>query len=219
MKLSGRKKIIAGIVIASIIVTIGITVFAADNGVFRSKGRGLLGRASGFQEAVDSLIEDGQITEEIANEMEHFLNMPLLEKMEYSNIISNKQKEAIRQRQRDLAGEKLENALSRFVQEGVLTENDVDNIVSYLDTHRQERFKEMQKIREETKDMTFEERKEYMQQLREEKQNLLDKMIEDGIITQEQADEIKELIHCKGRPFHKRRPGGGMGGRSSCSFN
>ncbi|WP_432666401.1 hypothetical protein R9X47_08630 [Wukongibacter baidiensis] len=94
--------------------------------------------------------------------------------------------------------ERMQAMLDDLIEKGTITEDDASEILDFVNEKTEERKAEFEKI----KDMTEEERKAYFEENRPEKRNLTENLVEEGIITQEQADEIKELF-----PKHRKQSG------------
>ncbi len=88
----------------------------------------------------------------------------------------------------------------KLVTDGVLTQEQADQIAAYQTSKAEERKTEFEKI----KDMTAEERKAYLEANKPlEKPELFANLVSAGIITQEKADEIAKLLPAKpARPLH-----------------
>ena len=88
--------------------------------------------------------------------------------------------------------ERIKNDLQGLVDDGTLSEDDVDTLIEYMHENKDERKEEMEKVKE----MTPEERKAYFEEKREsgEKIGIFEEMVEDEVLTQEQADAVKELL-------------------------
>lgn len=96
----------------------------------------------------------------------------------------------------DSKREKFTKDLESLVENGVITNEELLKIKDYFQIEREEK----KKLFEQMKDMTEEQRREHMQNYRKNKTNVIDKMVQDKVITQEQAENIKKII-----PKHRRR--------------
>lgn len=96
----------------------------------------------------------------------------------------------------DSKREKFTKDLESLVENGVITNEELLKIKDYFQIEREEK----KKLFEQMKDMTEEQRREHMQNYRNNKINVIDKMVQDKIITKEQAENIKKII-----PKHRRR--------------
>ena len=90
--------------------------------------------------------------------------------------------------------EKFSNAINSLVERKVITKDKAEEIKIYLKKHKEERKEFHDKI----KSMTEKERKEYFKNNKKERKDIIEKMIEDGVITEEQGTELrKALKECK----------------------
>lgn len=80
----------------------------------------------------------------------------------------------------------LQSRLSDLVTNGVINQSQADAVKSALQAQQQQRQAEMDKLR----DMTPAERQTYMQDNRAQKQQPLQELVQNGTLTQEQADQI-----------------------------
>ena len=96
--------------------------------------------------------------------------------------------------------EKFDENLEGLVERGVITTEELTKIRDYFKIEREEK----RKVFDEIKDMDEAQRKEYMQNYRKNKINVVDKMVQDKVITKEQAESIKEIMP---KHKHKRKEG------------
>ena len=88
----------------------------------------------------------------------------------------------------------IDKVLKELVDKNVITEKQSKEVKSYLEEAHNGIKEEIKKI----KNMTKEERKEHFKKYKEEKNSVFDKMINDGVISEEQAKEIKNAMRkCK----------------------
>lgn len=80
--------------------------------------------------------------------------------------------------------------VERWVKEGIISQEQADRWKAFNDKHEKEKKKEKKKV----KNMTESERKAYFEKRRSEKKGHFDELVNEGIITEEQADQIKEKI-------------------------
>ena len=110
-----------------------------------------------------------------------------------NKIISQEQADAIRTAIREAAIAKqqqdMQDSLKAIVEKGAITQKQADQVISQFDETR----KSHEALFEKTKDMTPEERREYINDNKE-MLNPLDQLVTDGVITQEQADAIREVL-------------------------
>ena len=103
----------------------------------------------------------------------------------------------------------------KLVTDGVITQEQADQINAYLDEKAQERKAEFEKF----KNMTTEERKAYFEANKpQERPRLLDTLVTEGLLTQEKADEIARLLPAKkDRPAQSGQRGPMIRGSKKCS--
>lgn len=90
--------------------------------------------------------------------------------------------------------EKFNNALNSLVERKVITKEKSEEIKVYLKKTIAERKNEYSKI----KGMSEEQKKEYFKNNKKERKSIIEKMIEDGVITEHQGAELrKALKECK----------------------
>lgn len=94
--------------------------------------------------------------------------------------------DALRQQQQESRETALQDRLAEFVTKGVISQSQADAVKAALQSQQQERQAEMDKVR----DMTPAERQNYMQQNRPQKQQPLQELVQNGTLTQEQANQI-----------------------------
>lgn len=80
--------------------------------------------------------------------------------------------------------------VDKWVEEGIISKEQADQWKEFNKKHAAERKKEMEKV----KKMSEEERKAYFEKMRAAKKDYFSKLVEEGIITKEQAEQIKERI-------------------------
>lgn len=86
--------------------------------------------------------------------------------------------------------ERMQSNLSELVSQGILTQAKADKIVEYFTKIAEERKAEFEKI----KAMTAEEREAYLTKMKGERKDPFTQLIEDKIITQEEADAIAKAM-------------------------
>ncbi len=91
-------------------------------------------------------------------------------------------------------GGKFSKALNTLIENKVITKDKAEEIKTYLEKNKEER----KEIHDKIKNMTEEERKEYFKNSKKERKGIIEKMVQDGIITKEQGTELrKALKECK----------------------
>jgi len=96
---------------------------------------------------------------------------------------------------------------AQLVSKGILTQEQADQIKTYCQTQAEQRKAEMEADREKVKAMTEAERQAYFEQKRGQRPDLLAELVSQGIISQEQADQMKAAMPQpgKGEGFGKER--------------
>lgn len=175
-----------------------------------------------LEEAVQKLVKEGSLTREKADKIleykqkrkDEFKKLPieqrkqmkkqgkrgsLLKELVQEGIITQEEANAIREKLLEMKEARFADGMQSLVDKGVLTPNDINNIRSYLLKVREERKATVEKLRS----MTPEERKAYFKEHKNERKDILIKMVEDKVITKEQAEEIRKAIPELGKPKHK----------------
>lgn len=94
-------------------------------------------------------------------------------------------------RDRGLFGPDAESSLVALVSEDIISQTTADKISASIEAEKSEKQAAMEKV----KNMTDDERKAYFEDKRsgtEKPAGMLEQLVEDGILTQDQADKIKE---------------------------
>jgi len=95
--------------------------------------------------------------------------------------------------------------LAQLVSKGVLTQEQADQIKNYCQNQAEQRKAEMEADREKVQAMTEAERQAYFEQKRGQRPDLLAELVTAGIISQEQADQLKAAMPQPGEGFGKGR--------------
>ena len=196
----------------------GISTFAENEGI-ASPDQGkdnkvyIVGNKQYLEEAVIKLVQEGRLTREKAARILEYKEkktdelykltkeqkkqikkqgkkVSLLSELKKEGIITEAEAQMIRAKLREMKDERLGNGLQSLVDKGVLTAKDIDNIRSYMLKVREERKANMEKL----KSMTPQERKEFFKESKKDRKDVIDKMVEDKVITKEQAKEIRKAI-------------------------
>lgn len=193
--------------IVCIIFFAGIAAFADNNTPSVVKGKHYL------EEAVEKMVQEGSLTREKADKIleykqkrkDELKKLPieqraqmkkqggrgsLLKALVQEGIITEEEAKTIREKLREMKEARVADGLQGLIDKGVLTKDDINNIRSYLLKVREERKASIEKL----KSMTPEERKAYFKEHRNERKDIITKMVEDKVITKEQAEEIRKAI-------------------------
>ncbi len=86
--------------------------------------------------------------------------------------------------------QQLQANLNELVSKGTITEEQATNILTFLETNHQE----MQLMLERIKDMSPEQRTQYLKENFSNRKELVSQMVDKGILSQQQADAVKEVV-------------------------
>ena len=124
----------------------------------------------------------------------------LLGDMVSNGIITEDEAQLIKEKLREMKEKRMNDGMQSLLDKGVLTQKDIENIRSYMLKVREEREAQIEKL----KTMTEEERKEYFAKAKKDRKDILTRMVEDKVITKEQAEEIRKAIPELGKSKHRR---------------
>lgn len=171
-----------------------------------------------LEEAVIKLMEEGKLTEQKVEKILEYKKRRLeeLKKSEIDNkqrkrgsllrdmikegIITEQEAQLIKTKLKEMKEARLQGGLQELVDRGVLTGKDIDNIRSYMLKIRKEREQQLEKLRS----MTPAERKEFYENSKRDRKDIITRMVEDKVITEEQAKEIKKAIPELDKPGSKK---------------
>jgi len=144
-----------------------------------------------------------EIREYVQNNKEKTQNP--IDQLVSEGVITQEQADAFQTALKDAAQEQnqqvISDRLKTLVEQGTITQEQADKVLGQLESSQNDR----QTLFEEMKDMTPEERRQYMEDNMEKPQNPIIQLVEDGAITQEQADAIGEVLPFKKGPRGGRR--------------
>lgn len=164
-----------------------------------------------FESLLDELVDDGTLTstqidsiKTLAEEnkgkrinlFNELINQGTLTEEEVDAINEKLHKKRESQNQ-----ERFQSILDKLVEEEIITEDCATEILDFISEKAEERKIEIEKI----KDMTKEERKAYFEENKPEKSNLAESLVNEEIITQEQADELIKLLPKYGKSYNRRK--------------
>ncbi|HQE66384.1 MAG TPA: hypothetical protein PLE05_06030 [Bacillota bacterium] len=205
VKLSIRA--LCSVLSVCIIFFTGIAAFADNDTPSAVKSKHYL------EEAVEKMVQEGSLTREKADKILEYKQKrkdelkkltieeraqmkkqggrgSLLKALVQEGIITEEEAKAIREKLLEMKEARVYDGLQGLIDKGVLTKDDINNIRSYLLKVREERKASIEKI----KSMTPDERKAYFKEHKNERKDILTKMVEDKVITKEQAEEIRKAI-------------------------
>ncbi len=149
---------------------------------------------------------DGEINLNGPNPVVKF-NDPLKDLVDKETITQD-QAQAIRDKMRDIAGQRMQQqwqtCLDTLVSKGTFTQDQAGKVLDFLAANKQEMRnaqeqarEDMQNMREQTRDMSPQEKKQYFKQNMQNLAGVKDpvsQMVEQGIITQQQADAVRGAL-------------------------
>lgn len=220
MRHSLAKKIICSVLAFSMVIASGTFVFAdLENGVNKSiRSATLVMRTSnppahgqkheGFKTVINKLVEEKKLSREKADQIikrveekikekeqaskvekqdkRKFQKHQLIEELKNEGIINDTEAEAIRSKFREIKEQILTDKLNGMVQNGTITQIQSDKVKMYFENATKERIKKLKNMTEEQKKTYFKEHKRG--------QDVMEKLVEDGIITKEQTGELRKVL-------------------------
>ncbi|MPN21261.1 hypothetical protein SDC9_168640 [bioreactor metagenome] len=145
-------------------------------------------------------MEERTITREKADKIMQYIEqrkarikskrMGLLEELKKEGIITDAEADKIREKRSQIHEEKISKDLDGLVEKGIIKSRDVEKIKDYLKIEREGR----RKMFEQLKGMTEEQKKEFFQNYKKSRKDVVQKMVDDKIITKEQAEEIRKIM-------------------------
>lgn len=166
-----------------------------------------------LEDAINKLVEEGKLNKDKVDKIieykekraKEFKNLTkeqqqqikkeckrksLLKDMEEAGILTEAEAEAIREKLREMRKTRITVALNALVEQGILSKDDVRRIENYLIKAGDYRKSEYEKL----KGMTESQRKEYFKNRKRDTRDIIEKMLEDKIITEKQAEEIRKAL-------------------------
>jgi uncharacterized protein YutE (UPF0331/DUF86 family) len=202
----GNKKVVSGLITSAIIISLGISVFAASSLNEESGQRGFLSghkmMGKKGQSLTGALFNNGILTEEETDKINEYLEGNQegvnFDDLVEDGIFTQERADEIKA-QMLRGGIRGKNNEDRFniaglVENGIITESEADSISEYLDTFRDEMMTQRQAQGEKIEGMTQEERQEYFKNREKTKIDIFNDLVEEGVISQERADEIEDQI-------------------------
>ncbi|MFZ5351657.1 MAG: hypothetical protein ACOZCL_02910 [Bacillota bacterium] len=154
--------------------------------------------------AVTKLVEEGKLSKDKADMIFQVLKEKeskrisfgkakkygYVNKLVSDGIINEQEAELIRNKIRHINEERLDIALKGLVDKGVFDNNKSREIKEYIRKAVEERIQMHEKL----KDMNEADRKAYIKSVKKNRKSMLQKLVEDGIINEKQAEELKKAI-------------------------
>lgn len=214
------KRIICSALAFILIIASGTFVFAdLDNGVNKNmRSATLVMRISnppanshkheGFKTVINKLVEEKKLSREKADQIikhveekvkvkeqtnkvekqdkRKFRKCNHIEELKKDGIINEAEAEAIRSKFKEIREQILTDKLNGMVQKGTITQIQSDKVKMYFENARKERIEKL-------KNMTEEQRKTYFKDHKR-GQDVIEKLVEDSVITKEQAEELRKTL-------------------------
>lgn len=227
-KIKISKTLIIGALAVSMILPFGMSALANDSGTTAvkdsltnsasrkemRKGRHHKGGKENFvqfESVLQSLVEDGTLTSSQVDNIKTFVQenkgrrKNLFSEMIAQEILTQSQVDAILEKFHEekvaKKREKMQTKLDDLVNNGTITNDQANEILDFINEKMEERRADFEKV----KDMTAEERKEYFKENRPKKGNLIEELVDEGIITEEQSTELKKLMPQRKKGFGKKK--------------
>ncbi|HYE09318.1 MAG TPA: hypothetical protein VEF53_03970 [Patescibacteria group bacterium] len=223
------NKIMCSLLVCSMVFASGIPVFAENSSelVDNMKSATLVKNApsptvaghkhEGFKAVIDKLVEEGKLSREKADQIDKFIQQKkeeqknqqdsskrsfnkghkygLVKDLVDAKIINETEAEAIRNKFKEIKEAALNEKLTSMVQKGTITQAQADKVKVYFENAR----KEKEEMRNKLENMTEEQRKAFFKEYK--KNNVMNKLVEDGVLTKEQVQELRKLY----REGHKNK--------------
>lgn len=135
------------------------------------------------------LVDAGILTQEQADAIKQYTDAQ--EKLRREEQKNNQQEQQLKRQ------EQMKNQLDNLVNSGTITQEQEDKIIAYLEKQQENRRAEMDAEKDSVKSMTDDERKAYFESkkgTRPEKSAPLKELVDNGTLTQEQADAAAKAL-------------------------
>ena len=232
------KKIICGVVAGSMLLTAGVYAYSDNttqntttNGkhhikMFNGGNNTSKKLTCGLKSVFDEMVKEGTLTQAKVDAMQNYMQQKMqemkkmtkeqrqqqpseqktniLDEMASKGIITQADANAIKEKQKTMFEKKYRDNLDSLVQKGIITQVESDKINSYIKAAREEKKQLMERL----KGMAPEERKTYFENNKNSRIDIIQKMVDDGVITADKAKEIRKAIpdmqnkHFKGNKKH-----------------
>lgn len=215
------KKITTSIIVALLfcaVILSGVPLYAADEmasdeAMAASAGFTLIDGKHYLEEAVLKLMEEGKLSKDKVEKILQYKKKrleelskqdkmskeqlkkqrkkgSLLRDLIHDGILTEAEGEVIKTKLKEMKEARLQGGLQQLVDKGVLSDQDISNIRSYMLKIREERSSQMEKLRT----MTPQERKAYFDSEKKNRKDILERMVEDKVLTLKQAEEIRKVV-------------------------
>lgn len=157
-----------------------------------------------FNVIIEKLVDEGKLTRAKADQIIKYVEVKrqisnqnsqgqkihpkyhMIKSLKQDGIINDKEAEAIRSKFSELREQRMIDKLNGMVQKGTITRAQADKIKVYFENARKEKIEKLKNISEEQRKTYFKENKRG--------QSVIEKMVKDGVITKEQAKELREVL-------------------------
>lgn len=220
MKTNRAMKIMSIILAAAMLLAVGITAFAAEDGeaaaqitkesrqsrFFEAERSGPKGQMGPVGNLLDEWVENGVITETQAQALKDFAEQQRelpkedrlhpeagedrLEFLVEADVISQETANQIEERLQELKAERQDEFWGSLAEKDILTDEEVLAVRAFMEAFREER----ESLRDELIDMTREERIEYFKEHKDDFQGPLAQMVAGDILTEEKADALRQIL-------------------------
>jgi polyhydroxyalkanoate synthesis regulator phasin len=196
-----------------VLLTSGVLVFGdVDDGVNKNMKSATLvmkiinppvssERQQKLNTVMDKLVQEGKLTRAKADQIIKYAEekwqssnqghvgyqkLHLVKSLRQDGIINDKEAEAIRSKFREVREQIMTDKLNGMVQKGTITRVQADKIKVYFENTRKENIEKIKNMTEEQRQTYFKEHKRG--------QSAIEKLVNDGVITKEQAKELKMVL-------------------------
>jgi hypothetical protein len=234
MKATRTKKIMSIVLAASMLLAMGVTAFATEAvetdtaGVenqrrfFRGNMKAPGVRLAIGQNLLEDLVGNDLLSEGELESIENFLEAQReltpeervhpeqgegpLDFLVEENVISQETAEQILAGIEVLRDDRRAEFIESVIDEGILTETEMAEVTDFMDAYRAEREESREEMREELSEMTRDERRDYFEDNKNDFEGPIESMVAKGMISDDQADAIRNLMPGNGQRDGNRGP-------------
>jgi hypothetical protein len=167
-------------------------------------------RHGDFKAVIDQLVQEGKLSREKAEQIDKFVQQKkeeqrnvkdsdkkelnkgskygMVKDLVNAKIINDSEAELIRGKFRELREKAFNEKLTIMVQKGTITEEQAVKVKAYFEKARNEK----NEMRKQMQNMTDEQKKAFFKE--QKKDSFMEKLIEDGILTKEQVQELRQTF-------------------------
>ncbi|MBK5252076.1 MAG: hypothetical protein JJE29_05525 [Peptostreptococcaceae bacterium] len=232
MKATRTKKNMSIVLAASMLLAMGVTAFATETvetdtarvenqrGFFRGNMKAPGVRLAIGQNILEDLVENGSISEGELEAIENFLEEQRnlssedrvhpeegegpLDYLVEEKVITQDTADDILAGIEVLRDDRRTEFIESVIDEGILTEAEMAEVTDFMDDFRVER----EEMREELSEMTRDERRDYFEENKNDFEGPIESMVDEGMISEDQADAIRNLMPGNGQRDGNRGPKG-----------